>query len=249
MNKLITFSALFLVAFLAGAQDATDERMYHAYLSRQKATDAWKQAVADRKAALQANPANNQAALQLALAQFGLLSATMRFQDEDLFDEYYDATVDNLKSLIDSNKSWGEPNALLSAVYGLKMGYSPMQGMFLGSKSNSLTERAKKLSPQSPLVWKVYANAKFFTPEMWGGDLAEAIEGYEACIRFYESDPQHLKYNWLYLDALAFQGQAYVKNGDTGKAIAAYEKALKAEPTFSWVRDNLLPAARKQPAK
>ena len=52
-----------------------------------------------------------------------------------------------------------------------------------------------------------------------------------------------------YLDALAFQGQAYVKNGDTGKAIAAYEKALKAEPSFSWVRDNLLPAARKQPAK
>lgn len=247
--KTISLLTLCLVALLAHGQDTTDERMYHAYLSPQKASDAWKQAVAARQADVQADPKNTQAAYQLALAQFGLLSATMRFQDEDLFDEYYGATVDNLKSLIASNKSWGEPHALLSAVYGLKMGYSPMQGMFLGSKSNSLTERAKKLSPQSPLVWKVYANAKLFTPEMWGGDLAEAIEGYEACIRFYESNPDQLKFNWLYLDALAFQGQAYLKNGDTGKAIDAYEKALKAEPSFGWVRDVLLPTARKQPAK
>lgn len=247
--RITTVLTLCLVACFAHGQEATDERMYRAYLAPQKATDAWKQAIADRQAAVQADPKSSQAVFQLALAQFGLLSSTMRFRDEDLFDEYYEATVDNLKSLTAASKSWGDPHALLSAVYGLKMGYSPMQGMFLGSKSNSLTERAKKLSPQSPLVWKVYANSKFFTPEMWGGDLAEAIEGYETCIRFYESNPQQLKFNWMYLDALAFQGQAYLKNGDTGKAIATYEKALKAEPNFGWVRDALLPAARKQPAK
>jgi tetratricopeptide (TPR) repeat protein len=248
MKYLIALT-FYLFTFLANGQDATDERMYRAYLSPEKATDSWKQAVAERQAALQADPQNNQAAYSLALAHFGLLSGTMRFRDEDLFDEYYDATVDNLKSLISTNKSWGEPHALLSAVYGLKMGYSPMQGMFLGSKSNTLTEKARKFSPQSPLVWKVYANAKFFTPEMWGGDLAEAIEGYEKCIQLYESNPQQLQFNWIYLDALAFQGQAYLKNGDTGKAIETYEKALKAEPSFGYVRDVLLPAARKQQGK
>ncbi len=242
--------AYFIIAVLsAAAQDATDERMYKAYLSSTRATDDWKKAVADRQSELQKNPTDPEAPFKLALAQYGLLSSTMRYQDEDLFDAYYEATIDNLQTIIAANKQWGDPQALLSAVYGLKMGYSPLQGMFLGSKSNSLTEKAKKLSPSSPLVWKVYANAKFFTPEMWGGDIEMAIDGYEKCIQRYESKPEQLKHNWMYLDALAFQGQAYLKNGDTGKAIQSYEKALKAEPDFGWIKEVLLPKAKAQAGK
>lgn len=246
-----TFFLLYLIvsSLAVVAQDATDENMYRAYLSSEQATDAWKKAIADRQAELQKNPKDQQASFKVALAQFGLLSSTMRYQDEDLFDAFYDDTEDNLRSIIAANKQWGDPQALLSAVYGLKMGYSPMQGMFLGSKSNNLTEKAKKLSPSSPLVWKVYANAKLFTPDMWGGDIKMAIEGYEKCIQLFESRPDQLKHNWMYLDALAFQGQAYLKNGDTGKAIQAYEKALKAEPNFGWVRDLLLPKAKAQTGK
>lgn len=141
-------------------------------------------------------------------------------------------------------KDWAEPLALLSATYGLKMGYSPIQGMFLGSKSESLIEKGKKLDPSSPLVWKVRANSKFFTPEMWGGDLAEAITAYEKCITLYESKPALTKFNWMYLDALVFQGQAYMKQGDAGKAIMTYEKVLKIEPEFGWVKYSLLPTAK-----
>lgn len=244
MNKLTAFFALLLTAGHLLAQDATDQSMYKAYLSDQPAPDAWKSAIAVRKESLKAAPQDRQLQFHVALAQFGLLSSTMRKRDEDLFDEYYDETEDILKSISSEDKKWGEPMALLSAVYGLKMGYSPMQGIFLGSKSNSLVEKAKKLSPTSPLVWKVAANAKFFTPEMWGGDLAEAIEGYEACIKYYEAKPETLKFNWMYLDALAFMGQAYMKNGENGKAIAAYEKALRQEPEFGWVKFVLLPKAK-----
>ncbi len=237
------------LSFTALGQDATDELMYKAYLSNDRATDLWKKAIADRQASFKADPTNIHAQFNVALAQFGLLSSTMRYKDEDLFDEYYDATEENLESIIEVNKQWGDPQALLSAVYGLKMGYSPMQGMFLGSKSNGLTEKAKKLAPASPLVWKVFANSKYFTPEMWGGDLEMAIDGYEKCVKFYESKPDGLKFNWMYLDALAFQGQAYLKNGDTGKAIQTFEKALKVEPDFGWVRGALLPKAKAQAGK
>ncbi len=236
--------AILLMASALSAQDATDQVMYKAYLRDQPAPDVWKSAIATRKEELKRAPRDRQRQFQVALAQFGLLSSTMRKRDEDLFDAYYDETEDLLKSITDEDKKWGEPMALLSAVYGLKMGYSPMQGIFLGSKSSSLVEKAKKLSPTSPLVWKVAANAKFFTPEMWGGDLAEAIEGYEACIKHYEAQSETLKFNWMYLDALAFMGQAYVKNGENGKAITAYEKALRQEPEFGWVKFVLLPKAK-----
>ena len=79
---------------------------------------------------------------------------------------------------------------------------------------------------------------------MWGGDIKEAIESYEKCVQLYEANPAALTSNWMYLDALAFQGQAYLKNGDTGKAIATFEKALQAEPEFGWVKFTLLPKAK-----
>lgn len=247
--KTTTLLYLVLFSLSLSAQDQLDETMYKAYLSKDNSTETWKNVVAARKEAWTKDGRDQCVHFQLALAQFGLLSSTMRTQDETLFDEYYDAAEDDLQEIIAADKTWGEPGALLSAVYGLKMGYSPLQGMFLGSKSNSLVEKGKKLSPSSPLVWKVAANAKYFTPEMWGGDLKEAIESYEKCIALYDSKPETLKFNWMYLDALAFMGQAYMKNGDTGKAIATYEKALAAEPAFDWVKYSLLPAAKSKTPK
>lgn len=169
----------------------------------------------------------------------------MKTKNEDLFDDYYDPALETIETITEGNKKWAEPYAIQSAIYGLKMGYSPMQGMILGSKSSNLIEKAKKLNSSSPLVWKIYANSKYFTPEMWGGDLKEAIQAYEKCIALYEANPADLSFNWFYLDALAFQGQAYLKDGQRAKAISTYEKALKAEPQFAWVKNVLLPKAQK----
>ena len=170
---------------------------------------------------------------------------TMRDQDEELFDAYADQTEQNLEFILSENKNWAEPRALLSAVYGLRMGYSPWQGMFLGPKSQSLMDKAMKDGPESPLVWKLYANSRYFTPEMWGGDLKEAIKAYEKSIQLYERDPAKTKFNWYYLDTLAFLGQAYSKNGESSKAVTQYEKALQVEPEFYWIKNALLPKAKE----
>jgi tetratricopeptide (TPR) repeat protein len=223
----------------------SNEVTYKAYLTQniQDAKEQWKKIVADAKLVLKSN--ERQSLYDLVLAQFGLLTASMRDQDEDLFDDYADETEKKLKILISQSHSPAEPRALLAALYGLKMGYSPMKGMFLGPKSQSLMDNALKEAPTSPLVWKLYANSKFFTPETWGGDITEAIKSYEKSIRLYESDSLKIKNNWLYLDAIAFLGQAYLKNKQPAKAIETFEKALKVEPNYSWVTLVLLPKAKK----
>jgi tetratricopeptide (TPR) repeat protein len=222
----------------------SEEIIYQAYLSQKYEVTPWKEAIKICQGELYKNPKDIRAHYQLALAQFALISSTMRNRDEDLFDEYYDPLLDNLNKIIEEDKNWAEPYALKSAAYGVKMGYSPMQGMILGGKSNNLIEKAKHLDPNSALAWKVYANAKFFTPEMWGGDLDEAIASYEKAIQLYEQKPELLKHNWMYLDTMAFLGKALVKKGDRVKAIATYEKALKIEPEFGWVKFVLLPNAK-----
>jgi tetratricopeptide (TPR) repeat protein len=243
MKPIVFFITLFCFSS-SFAQSEVDEKMYNTYLGQQSTIQVWKDSVKERQIESEKNPNDKNATYKLLLAQFGLLSSTMKDMDEDLFDEYYDPTLNTIKKLIGFDKKWAEPYALQSAVYGFKMGYSPMQGMFLGSKSSSLTEKAIQLNPSSALAWKVYANSKYFTPEMWGGDLEEAITAYEKCIALYEAAPEQLSYNWFYLDALAFQGQAYLKKGEQAKAISTFEKALKVEPEFAWVKYALLPKAR-----
>ena len=249
MKTIVITLLSFAVAFVASAQvGESNEAAYKAYLGDQDVKvvkELWKKVVADAKSKYEESPKDQNLLFDVTLTQFGLLSATMRDKDEDLFDDYVDDTEKNLETLLDNNKKFGEARALLSASYGLTMGYSPWKGMYLGSKSSSLMEKAQSDAPSSPLVWKLYGNSKYFTPETWGGDLKEAIRAYEKSIQLYEGDPAKIKSNWFYLDTMAFLGQAYLKDGQTSKAIAIYEKALKAEPNFSWVKMNLLPKAKK----
>ena len=243
MKQLIILTIATLSNLVSFSQDV-NEIIYQAYLSQKYEVAPWKEAIKVKEEQVNKNPKDAKARYELALAQFALVSSTMRNRDENLFDEYYDPLLGNIKKVIESEKNWAEPYALQSAAYGVKMGYSPMQGMFLGNKSNDLIEKAKRLDPNSALAWKVYANSKFFTPEMWGGDIDEAIAGYEKAIQLYESNPAMLKNNWMYIDALAFLGQAFMKKGKHSKAITAYEKALKVEADFTWVKYVLLPKAK-----
>jgi tetratricopeptide (TPR) repeat protein len=250
--KAAIISLLFLwcTSHLPQTQNAeSDIESYKAYLGTRdvQATKAlWKNVVAGYKARFESDVKNTGLLYELTLAQFGLLTATQRDRDEDLFDDYVEDTEDNLKELIKRNKSWGEPKALLAALYGMQMAYSPMKGMFLGAKSGSLMDEALKNAPSSALVWKLYANAKFFTPETWGGDLKAAIGAYEKAIRLYEASPEKIKNNWFYIDTLAFLGRAYEKNNQFSLAVEAYQKALAAEPEYQWVKSVLLPGARKR---
>lgn len=222
---------------------------YEAYLgSADVATvkNMWKSVVAEAQTEYGKNEKSSEHLFLLCLSQFGLLNATMRDQDESLFDDYIDDAEENIETLIEMNKKAGEPKALLSALYGLKMAYSPWKGMYLGPRSGSLIEDAKAQAPGSALVWKLYANSKLFTPETFGGDIKEAIRAFEKSISLYQADPESARQNWFYLDTIAFLGQAYMKDGQTLKAIAILEKALTVEPQYAWVKMQLLPQAKRQ---
>jgi tetratricopeptide (TPR) repeat protein len=231
------------------AGQATDPQSYTAYVGTADVAQTnalWDKVVADKQAAFDKSPKDLTLRWNLALSQYGLLSGTMRTRDEDRFDQYYEITEEHLEVLSKNDKMKGEAKALLSGLYGLKIAYSSMMGMVLGPKSGSLVEDAVKASPESALVWKLQANSKMFTPSMFGGDMNEAIKAYEKSIALYERQPETLKNNWLYVDTLVFLGQAYSSESQWAKAIAAYEKALKAEPNLGWVKLELLPKAKQK---
>ncbi len=165
----------------------------------------------------------------------------MAEKNETQFNIYLDASIDNLEELIEHDDDWAEVKAILSSVYGLQMGYSPWKGMYLGSKSGGLIEAALRKKPESPMVNKLYAGSKLFTPEMFGGDVNEAIKHYKKALALYEQDSASIKNNWLYLDTMAFLGMAYEKAEKPENAVVIYQKALEVEPDFGWIKNILLP--------
>lgn len=208
---------------------------YLAYLEQDK--NSWKSNVALATKAFQANP-NSESKFQLALTEYGLLNATMKDQDERLFDAYLDGLENRLDELVKDKTYGAEAKALLSSVYGFKIAYSPWKGMLLGGKSSSLLEEALKDNPKSAIVQKMYAGNQYFTPEMWGGDKEKALVAFLQSNKIFELNQN--TQNWMYLDNLAWIGIIYQEKGMKSEAREVWEKALELEPNFHWVSKGLL---------
>jgi tetratricopeptide (TPR) repeat protein len=232
------FAVLVMITLMAmGFPQDLKRLSYLAYLDQDK--NSWKSNVAVATKAYQSQP-DTESKYQLALMEYGLLNATMKDQDEKLFDAYVDGLEERLEELSKDKTHSAEAKALLSSVYGFKIAYSPWKGMILGGKSSDLLEAAMKSAPNSPIVQKMYAGNQYFTPEMWGGDKDKALAAFLKSNQLFEqrSDTE----NWMYLDNLAWTGMLYQEKGMQAEAKKVWEKALAIEPNFEWVSKGLLPS-------
>ncbi|MEQ9402732.1 MAG: hypothetical protein RIM99_04025 [Cyclobacteriaceae bacterium] len=227
MKKAITMLLVGMTT-LTMAQ-TTEETQYAAYLTAGKTM--WERSISMAEKEAGAN------SFKKAIAMYGLLNNTMANQDEDTFDENVDQTIDLLKSISESNPDWGEPKAVLSSVYGLVMAYSPMKGMLYGSKSSSLIEEAMRLQPESPMVQKLYAGSKLYTPTMFGGSPEKAVVAFKEAEKLFELGDT--KNDWMYLDTLVGLSLAYIKTEETELANATLNKAIEIEAEFHWAKSIL----------
>lgn len=132
----------------------------------------------------------------------------------------------------------------MSGILGFKIAFAPMKGMWLGPRSNSHLSKAMKNDKTNAQAWKQKGNSLLHTPAAFGGDVKKSIKHYVRAIELYESQGD-LTNNWEYIDALAWLGQAYHKDGQLEKAKSTYSKALEQEPNAGWVKYVLLPKAEK----
>ncbi|MEM9896724.1 MAG: tetratricopeptide repeat protein [Bacteroidota bacterium] len=228
MKTLITLFTILLTG-LSFAQNAK-QTQYGAYLQASKTM--WEKSVSQSKKQYGAK------SLETAIALYGVLNNTMATQDEETFEQYEDETIDLLKAMIEENPSNGEAKAILSSVYGLVMAYSPMKGMIYGMKSSSLMTDAMDESASSPLVQRLYAGSKLYTPEMWGGDAEEAAVAFKKAIDLYAKSGD-TKENWQYLDAMMGLAMAFKKTNQASQAKSTLEEAIALEPQYYWAKSEL----------
>lgn len=235
---LFLITALLIAIVSAVGQDLSkvEQQFYTAYITN--SSTAW-------KVTLQQLEQSEDEPTQLLLAKgyYAAAGTAMGNQDEDLAGDLLDKAAILTKKLLKKNSELAEANALLSSVYGMKIGLSPIKGMLLGSKSNNAAQKGIDLAPDNEFTNFVKGNNLFYTPATFGGDLKKSLDFLEKAKSIFEKKER--TNTWEYMTTMALLGQAYHKLKNYDKAESIYNAALEIAPNFGYVKYYLLPATKK----
>lgn len=214
-----------------------ESRFHQAYLDNDLA--AWEAGIAELSRTYEQSSDPN-LLLQMAKAGTGAIGSCFAKRDMDTAALWADKTEEYCQLFLESSPQSAEGKALLAGVYGMKIGLSPMKGMFLGPKAGRLLTEAVTLDKECPMTHYQLGISAYNTPEQWGGSKIEAAKHLANAKQYYESSGSTK--TWEYLNTLAWLGQSQHALQQYDAAKASYEQALDAEPDFGWVKIQLLPA-------
>lgn len=243
-------SLLFFILLNVGIQaqqaglEAGKEQTYQGYVSGDE--KAWTKGVSMLKSALDQNPADTELAYEYLVAEYGKIGYCNTTNScGDLVPQIEDSQK-RLKKLVKEEGEASRYSALMGGLLAMEIEQKPAQMMFLGPKCSSYISESVDMDTKNPTAWVEKGNLKFHAPRLFGGDMEEAIACFQKAILLYESNPSLKANSWQYLHALAWLGKAYEEEDEWGKARQTFEKALRVEPDFLWVKNELLPELLKK---
>lgn len=243
---IILFTGLWTIHPLkTKAQENTNlkKQTYKAYLTN--SLSVWKAIEKNARKTYRADSNNMQSLLELTEVHYGLLNSCLSNQAKEEFEKYIKRAKADVETLLETNKRWAKAHALKAGLLSMEMAMNPSKGMLLGPKSGKHIAKAIKYDSKEPLAWFQKGGSKLHTPKMFGGNDEEAVKHFQKAVQLYESDTILCKNNWQYINTLAWLGNAYAEIEKYDKARATYEKALKVEPEFHWVRHVLMKKVQK----
>jgi len=178
---------------------------------------------------------------ELVLAHYGYVAYLIGIESEDKAKKYLQQGRKYNEILSRSEYYKSHAQAFEGAFLGYEIGMNKAKAVFLGPKSMKHINRAVEMNPYNPNVWVEKGNATFHIPKMFQGSFSEAARYFEKAVDYFEISERKTSCNWLYLNALAWLARSYDKAEDLKKAYDTYQKILRIEPDFSWVKNELYP--------
>ncbi len=193
---------------------------------------------------------NNQYSLYYsAYTDYLLMMIKLKESDANLENTLFNSAIDKCKKINQSNLL-SEVNALLANLYMMKLAITPQQAPMLSMKVHEYANKSIAMDKNNPRVYLVKAIMLFKTPRQFGGNLDAAIDQLSDAISLFSiAKKDSLLPDWGFLQSIAWLGQMYEAKGNYKSAKATYEKALKIEPNYGWVKYVLLPALNNKTNK
>lgn len=239
MKKLLLFLGFVVISYSVQAQEKTpQQKIYYAYIENDM--HLWSDGIQALQKEYDTTKDDVKALYELTKAQYGFIGYSLGKKKHEEAKKVLTQASANVDKLLAAKSDWSDAHALRAGLYGLEIALNHMQALTLVPKSTEHTTKSLELNQNNPNAWVEQGNLKYHLPSLFGGGAEVAIENYTKAIVLFEQGSE-LTENWQYVHTLARLGMAYEKNGQQGKALETYEKALKVEPDFQWVKDQLYP--------
>lgn len=183
---------------------------------------------------------NNDILFNLLDYQYGYVAWCIGNERKTEAKIYLELAKKNIVKLEKLNYKSAYVHAYKAALLGFEIGLWPYKAPFLGPQSVDQVECALKLDAENWLALQQYGHIQFYMPPLFGGSKIEAINYYTRSLKNMELLP-NLKNNWNYLNLLVALAQAHAKIKNYVEAKMYYEKIIKIEPRFNWVKNELYP--------
>lgn len=241
MLKFKIFSILLVSLVHFGQLKATyKQEIYQSYINRDRVR--WQKTIDAMD--LQKNKSHD-FTLELINYQYGFIGWSIELKQNTLAERYLDKAENYLKMLEKSNYQPSMIKSYRSAFYGFRTSLSKIQAPILGPKSLGSAEDAIKLDPKNPFGYVQYANVQFYMPSLFGGSKTTSLDYYRKAEKMMETNKAQLAGDWNYLNLLTMIAKAYIELNQKNMAKAYYEKLLKFEPGYAWVKNELYPKLLK----
>ncbi len=234
-SKYILIIVLLLCSGTEPAFAGWKTEIYKAYIGNNM--DRWK-VIIDK---MEQEKINNETfLLQLVNYQYGYTGWCIG-KDKTTLAKYYLELAEQNLELLEKYADASVIHAYQSAFYGYKIGLSQIRAPIYGPRSIKHARLAIEEDKDNPLGYIQYGNSQFYMPPIFGGSKEEAIDYFQKAERLMERDTNQLVNDWNYLSLLTLIAQSFEQTGQYEQAKEYYEKILKIEPEYKWVKNELYP--------
>lgn len=142
-----------------------------------------------------------------------------------------------------------ENKLIASAIYLMKASNSGLSAPFYASKANSLIEEVLNADASNPRAYLLKGIYLYNLPLFLGGGVKKAKKSFYDAIKLFDKNSADWNnedfYNWGKIEAYAWLGDCFLKEGDKESAKRIFDEGLRLDPEFSWIKDFLYPLLAK----
>lgn len=222
------------------SQNRTD--IYNAFISGDM--NKWKEKIVEIE---KDKPTNFTDKLELVSYYYGYIGYSLGVKNKKEAQVYVDKGEVLLSQLVNNNPQDADVYAFKAAFVGFKIAISSFKAPFIGKQSTTNVEKALSINKNNIQANIEKANILYYSPSMFGGDKQLAMEYYFKAVNLFEKEPDNIQQNWMYLSLLTRIGELQTTQGNLTEAKKTFEKILKVEPRFLYVKNELLPALISKP--
>lgn len=235
---------LFIIAFILFSLAATGQNnktIYNAYIRGDM--DTWKYAIDSIETK---EPKTNREILDLINYQYGYIAWCISKEKSREARKYINKAEKLIETLDKQNYNSSYIYAYRAAFVGFEIGLATYKAPFIGPQSLLYANQSVATDTLNPLAYAQLGNIAFYTPKLFGGSKAEAMQHYAKALKLMQTNTQNLKNSWNYLNLLATIINAHMELEQYKMAKKYCLITLTFEPEFEWVKNKLYPEILKK---